>query len=329
MATAAGVSRQTVSNIFNAPHKVQLGTRARVLAEIERQGYRPNRSARSLRMRRSHLLGYCVPPPPVGNAVMDRFLHALTDAAERRGYHVLLFTQPLDGPGPRSAYEALLGHQAVDGFVLSDTTVGDTRQAWLRDRRIPFAAFGRRFAEPEIGSWVDVDGAAGTAAAVRHLGALGHRRLAFIGWPTGSGVGDDRRRGFLEATAAASLEVAGIEHGLDGVENGRRLADRLLALGDPPTAIVCVSDLLALGCDAAVRASGRTTGLDVAITGFDDSPAAGLPSVGLTSLRQPLDTAGEHVVRLLVDRLDDPEAPDERILLEPALVVRTSTDPTQ
>jgi DNA-binding LacI/PurR family transcriptional regulator len=328
VAEAAGVSRQTVSNILNAPHRVQRETRDRVMAEIERQGYRPNRSARSLRTRRSHLLGYCVPPPSAGSAVMDRFLHALTDAAERRGYHVLLFTQPLDGPGPRSAYEALLGHQAVDGFVLSETTVGDTRQAWLHDRAIPFAAFGRRFAEPEIGSWVDVDGAAGTAAAVHHLAVLGHRRLAFIGWPAGSGVGDDRRRGFLEATAAASLDVAGTEHGLNGVDSGRTMAERLLALGAPPTAIVCVSDLLALGCDAAVRASGRTPGRDIAITGFDDSPAAGLPSVGLTTLRQPLDTAGEHVVRLLVDRLDDPDAPDEQILLEPTLVVRASTDPT-
>lgn len=331
VAEACGVSRQTVSNIFNAPHKVQHETRARVEAEIARQGYRPNRSARSLRTHRSHLLGYCVPPPPRGgNAVMDGFLHAVTDAAERRGYHVLLFTQPLDGTGPRSAYEALIGHRAVDGFILSDTTTGDGRQAWLSKRNVPFAAFGRRFVEPEIGSWVDVDGAAGTASAVAHLATLGHRRLAFIGWPIGSGVGDDRCRGFVEATAAASLEVAGIERAEDRIDVGRSLAARLLSLTDPPTAIVCVSDLLALGCDAALRDRGLTPGRDIAVTGFDDSPAAGLPAVGLTTLRQPIDRAGEHVVRLLVDRLADTRTgtagpADEQILLEPTLVVRTST----
>lgn len=328
VADAAGVSRQTVSNIFNAPHKVQPATRARVEAEIARQGYRPNRSARSLRLRQSHLLGYCVPPPPpAGNPVMDRFLHAVTDAAERRGYHVLLFTQPLDGAGPRSAYEGLLGQRAVDGFVLSDTVVADSRQPWLRQRGIPFAAFGRRFVTPEIGSWVDVDGAAGTAAAVAHVARLGHRRLAFIGWPEGSGVGDDRCRGFLDATTAHAVEVAAVVRSEDGVEHGYRLAAELLARDDAPTAIVCVSDVLALGCDAAVRHRGLTPGRDIAITGFDDSPAAGLPSVALTTVRQPLDVVGEQVVRLLVDRLDHPDAADEQILLEPTLVVRASTDP--
>jgi DNA-binding LacI/PurR family transcriptional regulator len=326
VAEAAGVSRQTVSNIFNAPHKVLPETRARVEAEIERQGYRPNRSARSLRMRQSHLIGYCVPPPtPGGSPVMDRFLHAITDAAERRGYHVLLFTQALDH-SPRAGYEALLGQRAVDGFVLSDTVVGDQRQPWLRERGVPFAAFGRRFVSPEVGSWVDVDNAAGTSAAVRHVAGLGHRRVAFIGWPEGSGVGDERCRGFLTAAQEASLDVVAVERAADVMAHGRALADRLLAAPESPTAIVCASDVLALGCDAAVRTAGLQPGRDVAICGFDDSPAASLAAVSLTSVRQPLDAAGEAVVRLLVDRLRDPDAPDEQIVLEPRLVVRHSTD---
>jgi DNA-binding LacI/PurR family transcriptional regulator len=330
VAEAAGVSRQTVSNIFNAPHKVQPETRARVEAEIARQGYRPNRLARSLRMRQSHFLGYCVPPPtPGGSAVMDRFLHAVTDAAERRGYHVLLFTQPLDAAGPRSAYEALLSQRAVDGFVLSDTVVGDQRQPWLRRRNVAFAAFGRRFAAPEIGSWVDVDGAAGTGAAVRHLASLGHRRLAFLGWPEGSGVGDDRYRGFREAVTELGLDVAAVGRSDDVLPRARHVAGELLARSDAASAFVCVSDVLAFGCDAAARDAGLVSGRDVAITGFDDSPAAGLPAVSLTSIRQPLDVAGEQVVRLLVERLTDPDADDEQILLEPTLVIRASSDPMQ
>ncbi len=256
VAEAAGVSRQTVSNIFNAPHKVQRETRARVEAEIVRQGYRPNRSARSLRMRQSHCIGYCVPAPTAsGNPVMDRFLHAITEAAERRAYHVLLFTQALDGSEPRSAYEALLGQRAIDGFVLSDTTVGDPRQPWLRARGTAFAAFGRRFADGEVGSWVDVDGAAGMAAVVRHLAALGHRRVAFVGWPEGSGVGDDRYRGCVEAAAGTDLAIVTVERSENTIERGREVVTRLLAGPDAPTGFVCVSDVLALGCDAAVRVS--------------------------------------------------------------------------
>ena len=334
VAAAAGVSIQTVSNIFNAPHKVQPETRARVEAEIVRQGYRPNRSARSLRMRRSGLLGFCMAPSNAASgAVGDRFVHAITEAAERAGYHVLLFAATPSGSpasaahqlGSMAAYEAMLGQRAVDGFVLADTTVDDPRQAWLARHHIPFAAFGRRWADPEIGSWVDVDGAGGTAAAVEHLVSLGHRRLAFVGWPEGSGVGDDRCAGFERAARARGVEVVGVERGDNDHAAGARLGRRLLRRATPPTAIVAVSDDLAIGIDAAVRSVGLRTGRDVSIVGFDDSPAASVPALALTSVRQPLALAGEHVVRLVAAQLGDPDATTERVLLEPTLVVRSST----
>lgn len=326
MAEAAGVSVQTVSNTFNAPHKVLPATRARVEAEIAHQGYRPDRSARSLRIRRSGLLGLCLrPADDTSGGITDRFVHAVSEAAERAGYHVLLFTTP--SPAAMEPYEALLAQRAVDGFILADTVSDDPRQRWLADRSVPFAAFGRRWSDTEVGSWVDVDGAAGSVAAVEHLVAAGHRRLAFVGWPEGSGVGDDRLAGFARAVATHGAEVTGIARGRNDHATGARLARRLLRAPTPPTALVCVSDDLAVGADAAVRALGLTPGRDVAITGFDDSPAASVPALSLTSVRQPLALAGEHVVRLLTNRLRDPDATTERVLLEPTLVVRASSGP--
>ena len=208
-------------------------------------------------MRRSHCLGYCVPAPtPFGNPVMDRFLHAISEAAERRGYHVLLFTQPLDGADPRSAYEALLGQRA-------DRRLRPVRHD--RRRRPPAVAARprrpvrrlrpalRRAARSARGSTSTAPPA--TAAAVRHLAALGHRRVAFIGWPEGSGVGDDRYRGCVEAAAGSELDdrrrrARRQQHRA----RAARSPTRLLAGRDAPTAFVCVSDVLALGCDAAVRA---------------------------------------------------------------------------
>jgi DNA-binding LacI/PurR family transcriptional regulator len=327
VARAVGVSAQTVSNALNAPHKVGADTLARVEAEIASQGYRPNRSARSLRIRRAGLLGYCVAVPSgQTNPLLDRFIHAVTQAAERRGYHVLLFTEEPEARAPMTVYRSLLAQRAVDGFVISDTTVGDQRERWFREHRVPFAAFGRRWRETEIGPWVDVDGAAGVAAAVEHVVHLGHRRVAFLGWPEGSGVGDDRARGFHEVTAANGLSPDTVVRSENGLEEGRRLSASLLARDDPPTALVCVSDDMALGCDLAVRDRGLVPGRDVAITGFDDSPPVGLPGVAITSVRQPIDEAGEHVVRLLVNRLTDPDATPEQVLLAPTLVVRASTD---
>jgi len=301
----AGVSRQTVSNVLNAPERVRPETRERVLAAIRAVGYQPNRNARSLRTRASRLLGYCVTPGPADrfNPVLDRFLHAVTDAAEARGYHVLLFTAPESTKGDMSAYEALLAQQSVDGFILSDTVVGDPRQRWLESRGVPFVAFGRSWTTPEIGSWVDVDGAAGMSDVVDHLYERGHRRIAFIGWPSGSGVGDDRRRGWTEACQRHGLSVSLQAEGEQSVDTGRRLATSLLDLAEPPTALVCVSDLMAVGALQAVRDRCLRPGHDVAVTGFDDSPLAALPGIDLTSVRQPLEQIGQDVVRLLLDRL--------------------------
>jgi DNA-binding LacI/PurR family transcriptional regulator len=328
VAEAAGVSIQTVSNIFNAPHKVQPSTRTRVEAEIARQGYRPNRSARSLRIRRSGLLGLGIAPAaPGAGSIGDRFVHAVADAAERLGYHVLLFSAPSDGDRPVESYDGLLRQRAVDGFVLADTTVEDPRQAWLLARHVPFAAFGRRWSDAEYGSWVDVDGAAGMVGVVEHLAALGHRRIGFVGWPEGSGVGDDRLHGFERAMRRLGLDVAGVERGSNDHAAGARLGHRLLSLPSPPTAVVAVSDELAVGVDAAVRSHGLAPGREVAISGFDDSPAAAVPALSLTSVRQPLALAGEHVVRLVAAQLADRDATVEHVLLEPTLIVRASTNP--
>lgn len=325
---AAGVSRQTVSNVLNAPDRVRPETRERVMAVIHAQGYQPNRVARSLRTRSSHLLGYCVVPQPPGslNPVLDRFLHAVTTAAEEHGYHLLLFTAP-PGDAGLGTYQELLAQRAVDGFLLSDTTVGDPRQEWLAQRGVPFAAFGRSWREPERGPWVDVDGAAGTAAATEHLVARGHRRIAFLGWPPGSGVGDDRRRGWTEACDRLGITRRPEADGENDTAVGRTLATYLLDLADAPTGIVCVSDLMAIGCLQAVRERGLRPGLDVGVVGFDDTPLAALPGTDLTSLDQPLERIGSDVVRLLLDSLTGDPRRNEHVLLRPTLVARASTGP--
>ena len=294
---------------------------------IAEQGYRPNRAAQSLRTQAARLLGYAVRPRPalVISSVLDRFLHALTAQAEDSGHHVLLFAER-PGRSEIDGYGELLARNAVDGFVLSDTDVDDPRPRWLDRRGVPFVAFGRDWSRPEDGHWVDVDGAAGTRAAVEHLHALGHREIAYLGWPEGSGVGDDRRGGYL--AACAGLDVRPVAVAVeDGIETGYGATARLLDRRRPPTAFVCVSDGMAVGCLQTLRERGLRPGHDAGVVGFDDSPLAGMPGVELTSLQQPVETVGEAVVARLLRRLAEPDAPAEPLLLPPRLVVRTSTDP--
>jgi DNA-binding LacI/PurR family transcriptional regulator len=327
VAARAGVSPQTVSNALNSPDMLRPETLERVLRAIDETGYRPSRAAQTLRTRSSKLIGYGVRPSPPGTTapILDRFLHALSEAADEAGYRILLFAAPAGGASVQG-HEELLGQYDVDGFVLTDTDErGDPRQAWLAERGVPFVAFGRMWSKRQIGDWVDVDGALGTDAAVEHLIALGHRKIAFLGWQRGSGVGDDRAEGWRRAMRRHGLPTRGrrAQSIADDVDAARTAVEPLLDAG--ATAVVAASDTLALGCYHAVRERGAAPGRDVAVTGFDDSSMAAVLSPGLTTLAQPLEAIGRECVRLLLARISHPDAPPERILLEPSLIVRDST----
>ncbi|MGH9247184.1 MAG: LacI family DNA-binding transcriptional regulator [Acidimicrobiales bacterium] len=326
VARVAGVSRQTVSNAMNAPDRLHAHTLARVRDAIDGLGYVPNRTARSLRHQTSRLIGYRVMPfdPVLTSPILDRFLHALTDSARREGYLVVLFT-PADEQDELSTYAELRRTGAVDGFVLSDIERRDERAQFLLELGAPFVSFGKtglRRPHP----WVDVDGAAGTAAAVQYLAGRGHERIAFIGWPAGSRPGDDRLAGWRRAMTDAGLAFPSslVARAAHGVEEGARAAAHLLDRRQPPTAIVCACDTFAMGCLAECRSRGVTVGDDVAVVGFDDSPAAALVSPPLTTVSQPVEEVARTIVRMLTTRLAGAEGGATHRLIEPTLVVRES-----
>jgi DNA-binding LacI/PurR family transcriptional regulator len=328
VAAHAGVSRQTVSNALNAPTRLKPETLERVLAAVHELGYQPNHAARTLRTQATRVVGCRLLPETSGatGGVLDRFMHSLCAAARDRRYDVLVFTARNDDD-EIATYEDLMRRNAVDGFVLAGTHFVDARTRWLIDRGAPFVAFGRPWGEERAThSWVDVDGAAGTAEAVDHLVSQGHRRIGFVGWPAGSGVGDDRRRGWYDAVRARKLPLRGLEvAGEDGIATGAALAGRLLDAAQPPTALVCVSDSMALGALYALEDRKLRPGPDVGVVGFDDSLVAGVVRPGLTSVRQPLEAVAEKVVELLLDDLAGGSGPPEHALVPPVLVVRTSS----
>lgn len=328
VAERAGVSRQTVSNVINSPELVRPETIARVRAAIEETGYRPNRSARTLRTRRSYLIAARMQAPVDGinGAVLDSFLHALTSRAAQRDYRVLLYTAE-DDAQEIAAYDELLSDFNLDAFVLANTHQNDARTTWLAEHGAPFVTFGRPWGAEANHGWVDVDGAAGVYDATRHLIRRGHRRIGFIGWPPGSGVGDDRRSGYLSACAEENLDVSGLTRSVvDSLATGRAAGAELLNLGSPPTAIVCVSDSLALGVWTEITARGLTPGSDVAVIGFDDTPTASV--IGLSSVAQPVGDIAEASLDLLTQALDGApgaSAAAKQLLLPPSLVVRASS----
>ncbi|MBX6386009.1 MAG: LacI family DNA-binding transcriptional regulator [Microbispora sp.] len=338
VARLAGVSRQTVSNVLNGRNVVREETRQRVLRAVEELGYRVNQAARQMRTGRSRLIAIRIEPDRDGinGSVLDRFLHGLTESAAKSGYRVLLYTAD-DNQAEVDTFEDLLGAYEPDAFVLTSTHRGDLRTAWLLDHKVPFVTFGRPWSPGTTHPWVDVDGAAGTAAATRHLLDAGHRMIGFLGWPAGSGVGDDRREGWARTLTAAGVDPTGLSRATsDDVADGEKAAYDLLGSDLGVTALVCASDSLALGALHAARSpglawrTGRRAGSGaverpVAVIGFDDTPVA--KAVGLTSLNQPLAQAAAHCVAILTTLLDgqpDTGKPPANVLLEPSLVIRQS-----
>jgi DNA-binding LacI/PurR family transcriptional regulator len=321
VAALAGVSKQTVSNVLNSPELVRKPTADKVTAAIEALGYRPHRAAQQLRTRRSRVLGLRV-ETSFGDAVFDRFLHALTAAAVELDYRLMLYTADSDDD-EITGYHELTDRWDVDGFILTGTHPGDQRTSYLSGAGVPCVTFGRPWDGSGHHPWVDVDGAAGTRAATEHLIALGHTRIGFLGWPKGSGVGDDRLSGWSSAMDAAGLDVHQTSRAVNDVVHGRSAAAELLDRAQP-TAVVCASDVLGLGVMAEIAARGLKVGEQVAVVGFDDTDIGQVS--GLSSLAQPLVDVARHSARLIAALLDDsgPEVP-EQVLLRPELIIRSSS----
>jgi DNA-binding LacI/PurR family transcriptional regulator len=326
VARVAAVSRQTVSNVLNAPQVVRASTRERVERAIAELGYRPHAAARRLRTRRSSTIGIHLDPYAGGisGVVLDRFVHALTERAGDRDMRVLVYA----ARSPEEEIERvgdLLEGGEIDAVVVTGTFRGDPRTGWLSERDLPFVSFGRPWGDDDVEApahlWVDVDGAAGTAAATRHALAVGGPRVAFLGWPPGSGTGDDRERGWRSAVGArpgprwVAEELVGA---------ARACVERhLSAGGESVDAIVCASDSLAIGAQLAAVAAGRP---DLPIVGFDNTPAA--EALGLCSVEQMPERVAAGTLELLMGATGSVVAPREaasgsaHVLVEPRLVIR-------
>jgi DNA-binding LacI/PurR family transcriptional regulator len=329
VARRAGVSIATVSYVFNESAPISERTRTRVLEAAAELGYRPNAIARGLRSRESRTIGYSWHqfPPDRWHPILDRFLYSMAEVAEAQGYHILTFTHST-ASDPWRPYEELILTGRVDGFVLSDTNEDDERVRYLLDSGFPFVAFGRANEDWDF-HYVDVDGTAGVRQGVEHLLSLGHQCIGFIGWPETSLVGQYRYQGYVKAlwTAGISCHPAWIIRTEHSETAGRQAMRRLLNLAPDhrPTAVVAVSDLMAIGAMNAIYEAGLRPGKDVAVVGFDDIPTAQYLRPPLTTLRQPISEVGERVVSMLLKHIQGDEPAEHTVLLAPTLITRESS----
>jgi DNA-binding LacI/PurR family transcriptional regulator len=328
VAREAGTSIATVSYVINGKtSEVSEATRVQVMEAIARIGYRPNVTARNLQSSQTKLIGYGWHDLPHGqmNQVLDQFTYHLAQSAEAAGYHLLTFTQ--NDENWETVYRELIQTRRVDGFVLSNTKHNDPRVHYLMQANFPFVSFGQ--ANPEWDFvYIDTEGSYGVYEAVRHLIGLGHHRIAMVGWPKGSLSGDARLNGYCVAMREAGLDVPShfIHRGEQSERTGHDALHFWMSLpaAQRPTAIVTVTDLIAIGVMSEAKAMGLQVGRDIAVIGHDDVPLAQYLDPALTTIRQPLEQISQTVVAMLQPLMLGEPLTVRQQLLMPELVIRQS-----
>ena len=332
VAREAGVSIATVSYVLNNKrHFVSEETRRIVLEAIARVGYTPNITARNLKSARTRLIGYAWHQVPEGqvNSTLDYFIYSLARAVEGAGYHLLTFTHHNNDPIP--VYDELIRTQRIDAFVLSGTLINDSRVPFLMQSGFPFIAFGRSNPDWTF-PYVDIDGEAGVRQATDYLLQLGHRRIGIIAWPPESTTGRYRLAGYRQAMESMGLPIPPtlIYSGTDTEEAGREAVQYWQGrpAEEQPTAIIALSDIVAIGAMNESARHGLVVGRDLSVIGFDDSPLAQYMKPALTTLRQPIPEVCQTLVMTLEMLLSkNPLESPPQTLIPPQLIIRESCHP--
>jgi LacI family transcriptional regulator len=331
VARLAGVSRATVSYVINnrtdGNVRISEETRCRVLDAVKELGYRPNVLARSLRQGQTHTIGMIVPDNT--NPFFAEVARGVEDTSFQQGYSVILCNSDSD-PDKELLYTNVLAEKRVDGILFVAVGMSAERICGLQERRMPVVVVDRDIPDVAVDSVMTANERGGWLAT-RHLIELGHRRIGCIAGPSDVTPSAERGTGYRQALreAVLSVEEELIMRGDFQYESGYQAARQLLSMDDPPTAIFACNDLMAIGAISAAVELGRQVPADLSVVGFDDVPLASFANPALTTVVQPKHEIGVVAATMLLERMQDPDKPPRRRMLNTKLVVRKSTAPAR
>lgn len=324
VARLAGVSVATVSNVMNRPHVVTAATQERVQAAMDELGFVRNRAAAQLRGSRSLSVGVVV--LDVGNPFFTDVARGIEDRVAQDGGMVSICSTD-ETTEKEGRYLRMLEEQGVRGLLVIPSTASLRHLEQIARRGTPVVMLDRASRSVDLCA-AAVDDVHGGELAATHLLAYGHRRIAFLNGPSSIRQCVDRRRGAARAVRAAGLdpdEILVDVHASSPKADGADPAiELLLEWPQPPTAIMCVNDLLAIGALRALLQHGLRVPADMSVIGYDDIEFVSLVSVPLTTVRQPKYQLGYTAADLLLAE-SDPDHRHRQVLLQPELVVRAST----
>jgi DNA-binding LacI/PurR family transcriptional regulator len=330
IARISGYSKTTVSFAFNDPSRIGKDTHRKIIHIAEELGYIPDPVARNLTLRRHGTIGLLLPEVisyAFFNPYMSQIVQGIGEVCERVNHSLTLIP-----PISESLMEGIR-RAAVDGLITMGLEPGMEAVEFINRRHLPFVAIDGRIGGgfPVVG----IDDRTAARAAMEHVLDLGHRRLAVVAFgaepriSTSSHVKMERLAGYREALDACDPGIAGrvqYYYSAPSIADGRRIAAEILSAPKRPTAIVAMSDILALGILDDLNARGIDVPGDMSVVGFDDIPESSLIRPQLTTVSQPGLDKGRHAADCLMNLIAGSEGPDH-IVLPAELVVRGTSGP--
>jgi LacI family transcriptional regulator, galactose operon repressor len=317
VARAAGVSQSTVSRALRGEAGMSEQTRERIRAVAAELSYVPSEIGRSLSTRATRRIG--VVAADLTNPFFPELVEPLREDLDRNGYRTLLITDQEQNP----VEIGRLADGSLDGVVLTTTLLGSSLPEELSTRGIPYVIVNRDVDDIDADTCV-VDNRRGALEVAEYLAGLGHCRIAAIFGPADTSTGRDREAGFRDGLARSRVGLPGtfVRRGVFAHATGRRATLELLALPQPPTAVFCGNDVIAMGACSAAIAAGLRVPADLSIVGFDDIPMSAWDVIDLTTVHTGIQTMAHIAVSFLLRRIKEPSTPVQRVVLRPRLVLR-------
>lgn len=326
VAQLANVSFTTVSHVVNGTRFVAATTRERVLSAVERLRYVPSATARSLKTKRSHIIGMIMPSN--ANPFFAEVVRGVEDVCYEAGYNLIICNSD-DSVQKQRRYVRVLNERKVDGLVVLSLGGDAGMSGLLSEAGLPHVFVDRARGKADMADVVQVDHELGGYLAASHLLSLGHRRIGCIAGPKALPPVRLRLKGYGKALKEAGIDPATcpLREGGFTVEGGYSAMLELLALRPRSTAVFACNDLMALGGLCAISSMGLSIPGDVSVIGFDDIPLAKYANPPLSTVGQPTVDIGRLAAQMLIDRIAFPAREGRREMLLPQLQHRRSTGP--
>ncbi|SOH95014.1 LacI family transcriptional regulator [Monaibacterium marinum] len=302
---ALGVTKSTVSRALNGYSDISEATRLRVRRMADKMGYRPLSHAQAIRTGRTKSLGLVIQlsDHDAQRPFLAEFLAGLSQGASQEGWTLTIAASDSQDAALET-FRSMISDRKADGFILPRTLSKDPRVELLRAADVPFVLFGRAD-DPTGCAWFDVLGEDAMHDAVRHLAALGHRRIGFINGGMQYTYAPLRRDGFLSAMAQEGLPIDPAHMCEDAVTigQGEVAALEILSSETPPTAIICAVDMSALGVYRAAAGQGLSIGRDLSVIAYDGTPDGSYLTPPLSTFSVDFTQAGKRLSALLIRRI--------------------------